>query len=61
MDNEKRSMRFNIGSDSPSLQASSEKEIGTAKAKAPIVIWLASSRLKLELTLALCIACLKPL
>jgi hypothetical protein len=30
------------GSVSPSFQASSENEIGTAKAKAPIATWLAS-------------------
>ena len=37
------------GSDSPSFHASSENDIGTAKAKAPIDIWLISSRLKLKL------------
>jgi hypothetical protein len=40
--------RLDKGSVSPSFQASSENEIGTAKAKAPIVTWLASSKLKLK-------------
>ncbi|CAK2447255.1 hypothetical protein VCRA2128O105_600001 [Vibrio crassostreae] len=37
-----------VGKVSPNFQASSEKEIGTAKAKDPTKIWLASSKLKLN-------------
>ena len=40
--------RLDKGSVSPSFQASSEKEIGTAKAKAPIATCPASSKLKLN-------------
>ena len=43
--------KLTMGKVSPNCHASSEKEIGTASAKAPIATWLASSELKLRFIL----------